>query len=84
MVYPCRVFDSVVRCDKTADNVHTLQVERPADCSIRGPVYFSAEGSAAFVLALKSLRENDLFFVFHVGVIKNEKRIVFPLRDAYF
>ena len=35
---------------------HTLQVERPgrADCSIRGPVYFSAEGSAAFVLALKS------------------------------
>ena len=52
--------------------------------TLRGPVYLSAEGSAAFVLALKSYRENDSFFVFHVGVIKNEKRTVFPLRDAHF
>ena len=68
------------------DDVHTLQVARPGrvDWSIRGPVYFSAEGSAAFVLALKSYRENDSFFVFHVGVIKNEKRTVFPLRGAHF
>ena len=44
--------------------MHTLQVARPGrvDWSIRGPVYFSAEGSAAFVLALKSYRENDSFF----------------------